>query len=620
MKLLLPAFIALSLCTPALAQNNSINYTFTFPNVAHHEAEVSMVIPQLPSGPVKVRMSRSSPGRYATHEFGKNVYNVKAYNESGRPITINQLAGDVYEIPQHGNQIRVTYTLFGNWTDGTYVSIDDSHAHLNMPGSLMWTVGMDSRPIRISFPDVKKHGWKVATQLKAEGRDTYFGPGLQYVMDSPTELSDYKESSWEVTNTDGKKESIHLTTHSDDDQSVVDNFGKMVARLVLEEKAVYGELPAYDFGNYTFLQDVSTTVSGDGMEHRNSTCITQPAPRVAGNEKRLLSTFSHEYFHSWNVERIRPKTLEPFNFEHANMSNELWCAEGFTQYYGELLLTRAGFNTNEDFYDDAAGLINSVLNTPGGRDFSAVQASRYAVYADAGVAIDATNKINIFNSYYYYGGAIALALDLHLRSEFKLTLDDFMRQVWLAHGITEKAYTIPDLQNILAKLTGNAAFAGNFFKKYVYGLEKNDYAGLLDKAGLILQRAHPGKAWAGRIAAPAFRGSEGMARGSGSEGLLVSGTAKYTPAYKAGLDAGDMITSADGNAIKDLTSFNEVLKDKKPGDQIRVKYKNRAGEHETTIILEEDPGYEVISYEKAGKTPSTAQLTIRNNWLSTKVK
>jgi predicted metalloprotease with PDZ domain len=622
MKKLLLAVSALGLWSAtAIAQESPVYYSIAFPNAVHHEAEISMRLTQVPSGPLKFRMSRSSPGRYATHEFGKNVYNVRAVDKNEKPLVVTQVEGDVYEINNHDDGVKITYTLFGNLVDGTYVAIDESHAHLNMPATLMWAIGMDKRPIRIQFPDVEKHGWKVATQLKPEGYNTYFATDLQYVMDSPTELSDYKEYSWDVVNTDGKKESIHLTSHSDDAQSVIDNYGKMVQRLVLEEKAVFGELPTYDFGNYTFLQDVYPTDSGDGMEHRNSTCITQPAAKIAGNEQRLLGTFSHEYFHSWNVERIRPKTLEPFNFEHANMSNELWFAEGFTQYYGELLLSRAGFNTNEDFYGSAAGLINSVLNTPGAANFSAVQASRYAVYADAGVAIDPTNKNNIFNSYYVYGGAIALALDLHLRSEFNLTLDDYMRQVWLAHGKVEKAYTIPDLQNILAKFTKNPAFAADFFKKYVYGLDKNDYAALLGKAGLILQRANPGKAWAGRIAAPAFRGSEGMARSAAADGLVITSSTQIgTPAYKAGLDAGDRITAADGQPVKDGAGFNAIVAAKKPGDKIEIVYSNRTGEHKTTVTLEENPAYEVVSYEKAGKTPSESQLALRNAWLSTKVK
>ena len=620
MKKLLLAITAMGIWS-AVAAQSPVVYSISFPNVVHHEAEISMHLSALPAGPLKVRMSRSSPGRYATHEFGKNVYNVKAYDGNGKALTITKIEGDVYQVAIHGPDVKVTYTLFGNWTDGTYVGIDESHAHLNMPGTLMWAYGFDHHPITIQFADVKKHGWKVATQLKPLEKDNYYAPDLQYVMDSPTELSDYKETSWTVTNTDGKKEAIHLTSHSVDDQSVVDNYGKMVARLVLEEKAVYGELPAYNFGNYTFLQDVYPTVSGDGMEHRNSTCIVQPAARIAGNEKRLLGTFSHEYFHSWNVERIRPKTLEPFNFEHANMSNELWFAEGFTQYYGELLLSRAGFNTAEDFYGNAAGLVNSVLNTPGALYYSATENSRYAVFADAGVAVDATNKANMFLSYYNYGAAIALALDLRLRTEFNLTLDDYMRQVWLAHGKVEKAYTIPDLQNVLAKLTGSPTFAADFYKKYVYGTDKNNYAALLDKAGLILQRANPGKAWAGRLGIPAGRSREGAARGSGNDGLVItSSTVIGTPVYKAGLDAGDVVITLDDIAITDDRAFANAVASKKPGDKIQVTYTNRTGEHKTTVTLEEDPAFEIVTYEKAGKTPTAIQLDLRNNWLSSKIK
>ncbi|MCJ8210500.1 PDZ domain-containing protein [Mucilaginibacter sp. RS28] len=620
MKKLLLTVCAFALMVTAKAQAPVV-YTIAFPNAAHHEAEISMQLSQVPAGAVKFRMSRSSPGRYATHEFGKNVYNVKAYDAQGKPLALNQLEGDVYVVQQHKGDIKVTYTLFGNWVDGTYAGIDESHAHLNMPATLMWTYGMDKRPIRIRFADMQKHGWKAATQLNPEGNDTYFAPDLQYVMDSPTELSAYKEASWQVTNTNGKKPLIKLTAHSDDDQATVDNFAKMVERMVLEEKAVFGELPDYDFGNYTFIDDVYPTNAGDGMEHRNSTCIVQTTPKIAGFEKRLLGTFSHEYFHSWNVERIRPKTLEPFNFEHANMSNELWLAEGFTQYYGELVLTRAGFDSQEDYLGTIGALVNSVLITPGALHYSPVQSSRYAVYADAGVAIDPTNKNNIFTSYYYYGAATALALDLRLRTEFKLTLDDYMRALWLAHGKPEKSYNLTDLQNVLAKLTGNAAFAADFFTKYINGTNKNNYQELLDRAGLILQKARPGKAWAGRIGSPVFRGSEGAARGNGTKGfLIVSSVPNNTPAYKAGLDAGDIITAADDKPVAEYKDFSQVVDEKKPGDQVKVTYSNRTGIHTTTITLEEDPAYEVITYEKAGKTPSASQLALRTNWLSTKVK
>jgi predicted metalloprotease with PDZ domain len=624
MKKIFLLFVISFFAFAAVAQPEpkGIFYSVSFPNAVHHEAEIMMTIPQSPAKSFRVRVSRSSAGRYATHEFGKNIYNVTATDINGKLLPLKQIEGDVYEVgDEHPETVRISYTLFGNWTDGTYASIDASHAHLNMPAAFMWVIGLEKLPVRFEFNDLEKYGWKVATQLKHEGANVYSSSNLQYMMDSPTELSNFNEVSWDVVNTDGKKEKINLTVHSDDAQPVIDNFGKMVQKMVLEEKAVFGELPAYDYGEYTFLDDVYPTTSGDGMEHRNSTCIVQPIAKVEGNEVRLLSTFSHEYFHSWNVKRIRPKTLEPFNFEHANMSSELWFAEGFTQYYGEMLLVRSGFHTVDEYTHTLSGLVNSVLNTPAAAKYSATQMSRYSVFADAGVSIDPNNDNNIFTSYYFYGGAIAVALDLRLRSEFNLTLDDYMRTVWLARGKVMKPYTIPDLQSDLAKLTKNPKFAAEFFNKYIYGVEKNNYEALLAKAGLILRKAQAGKAWAGSLSGNARRGRAGQARTTGAEGLpILTSTVIGTPIYKAGLDAGDIILKADGKDIKDEQGFDEIVAAKNIGDKIAVSYKNRTGAHETTVTLEENPTLEVVTYEKAGKELTKDQDAFRKNWLSSKIQ
>ncbi|MDO3625850.1 M61 family metallopeptidase [Mucilaginibacter sp. BT774] len=609
--------------TTTFAQDDTkqkpIFYSVSFPNAVHHEAEIVLTIPDAPSGAIRVRMSRSSAGRYATHEFGKNIYNIKASDAGGGDLEIRQLEGDLYEIPTHGDAVKISYTLFANWTDGTYASVDPSHAHLNMPAAFMWVVGQDRRAIRFQFNDLDKYGWRVATQLKNEGAGVYSAPNMQYMMDSPTELSAYKVSSWEVDN-NGKTEKINLAIHSDDDQSVIDSFAKQIGRMVLEEKAVFGELPVYDYGEYTFLDDVYPTNSGDGMEHRNSTCIVHPAAKVSGNELRLISTYSHEYFHSWNVKRIRPKSLEPFNFEHADMSSELWFAEGFTQYYGEMLLVRAGFHNVDDYGYTIAGLVNQILNTPGAAKYPATHMSRYSVFADAGVSIDPNNQANMFTSYYTYGGAIALALDLRLRSEFNLTLDDYMRTVWLDRGKVMKPYTVPDLQSDLAKVTKNPKFAADFFNKYINGIEKNDYATLLAKAGLLLRKAAPGKGWAGPLSYNRNRGRSGEARTTDESGLPVQVSIIGAPVYKAGLDVGDIILKADGKEVKDAPSFTDIVSAKKPGDKVTINYKNRTGEHETTITLEESPYFEVVTYEKAGKELTKEQTDFRNNWLSTKVK
>lgn len=620
MKKLSLAVAALLVSTICFAQN-TVDYSLSFPHAEHHEAEISMLIHQPGKNILRVRMSRSSAGRYATHEFGKNVYNVKAFNAQGKALQVKQVEGDIYELIPQGDAIKVTYTLFANWTDGTYSSVDPSHAHLNMPATLMWVEGMDKRPVHLVFNDMDKYGWKVATQLKTEGHHSYYAPNLQYVMDSPTELSAYKENSWQVSNPDGKKLDIHLTIHSDDSQAEVDDFAHMVQKVVREEGAVYGEFPVYDYGSYTFLDDVYPTNSDDGMEHRNSTCIVQTADGLKGNELDLLETYSHEYFHSWNVKRIRPKSLEPFNFSHADMSSELWFAEGFTQYYGEMLLVRAGFYTPEAYCGVLSGLVNQVLNTPGAANYPATQMSRYAVFADAGVSIDPTNKNNIFTSYYYYGGAIALALDLRLRSDYHLTLDDYMCAVWLALGKVMKPYTIPDLQNVLAGLTKDPAFAASFFNNYIYGTAKNNYENLLAKAGFLLQKAHPGKAWLGPITNMTSRGRSGQVSVAGAGGLpILYNTTQGTPIYKAGIDAGDVLLEADGRKLANIADLQAAIAAKKPGDMININYRNRTGVHETEIALEEDPTLAVVTNEQAGKPLSSEQRTFRNNWLSSKVK
>ncbi|MDQ0636917.1 putative metalloprotease with PDZ domain [Pedobacter sp. W3I1] len=608
MKKFLGAAVFGLLSFQAFAQNE-ISYTVSFPNAIHHEAEISMFVPNVPAGTLKVSMSRSSPGRYATHEFGKNVYHLKAFDASGKQLVIKQPAGGVYEIPNHGTSVKVSYTLFGNWIDGTYAGFDETHAHMNMPATFAFPVGMDNRPRLVKFNYAEKQNWKVATQLKPMANGTYFAPNLQYFMDSPTEIANYKTASWQVKNTDGKVQTIHLITHSNDDQKTNDNYAEMLKKMVDEHVAVWGEFPTYDYGNYYFLDDVYPENAGDGMEHRNSTSIVQRTPKIAGYEINLLGTFSHEYFHSWNVERLRPKTLEPFNFEHANMSDELWLAEGFTQYYGNLLLTRAGLKTVDNAVQTFNGLVNAVLNSPGAKNFSPIEASRYAVFADAGVAIDQTNKGNIFTSYYTYGAATALALDLRLRTEFKLSLDDYMRALWNAYGKPEIAYTIPDLEKTLATLTKDPAFATDFFKKYIYGTEKNDYARLLLNAGLVLRKANPGKAFAG------------FGKINPLDGKLILGqTLMGTPAYQAGLDVDNVLLSIDGVALKEVAAVTAITDAHQPGDVLKLTYLYRGEQKAAQLTLVEDPALEIVPIEKTGGNLTPAMQAFRDKWLTSQVK
>ena len=629
--------ITVIVATTAAAQQ-PVQYKLSFPEPEHHYALVEVTWPAVAASTLEARMSRSSPGRYAVHEFSKNVFDVHAFDGRGKELTPTRPNPYQWNIAGHDGTVRITYKVFGNHVDGTYLAVDESHAHVNMPAALMWARGFDMRPIVVKFEPPAQYSWKPATQLFPTADPwTFTAPNLQYLMDSPTELSDYTLRSFKVRNPDGKEYTIRTAVHHDGDPSVIDEYAAGVEKIVNEAAAVYGEFPAFDTGTYTFLGDYVPWGGGDGMEHRNSTVVASPTsfknPQAA---RAALSTVSHEFFHCWNVERIRPKTLEPFNFEDANISGELWLAEGFTQYYGPLIMTRAGVSS-----PDPAGLVRNavaVINSPARRFRSAVEMSQMAPFSDAAVAIDETNLPTTFISYYTYGAAIAAALDLSLRdrSNGKITLDDFMRAMWVSYGkpggpspaIIAKPYTLRDARDRLADVSGDRRFADDFFDKYIEGRELPDYEKLFARVGLVLRKRNPGGAWVG-VLDQSFAGGGGrggrrggaptsIAPGTGVRvpGLVNSGT----PAYRAGLEEGDLITAADGKAIATLDDWQAAVRAHKPGDSMPVEFNRHGSVVKAAITVEEDPTVEVVTLESTGGTLSAEQKAMRDGWLGSKRK
>lgn len=601
-------FLGLSLLVCILNQSvyaQTIRYEVSFPNAVHHEAQISLTVNQLPKQTAVFRMSRSSPGRYATHEFGKNVYNVRAFDEQNKPLAITRTEGDVYTVPNHNGTVRMSYTLYGNYPDGTYMGIDPQSIHLNMPATFMWVKGFDKRPIELTFTLPGENMGIVATQLvPTADRYTFSAPGLQYFMDSPTKIGKLAIKEWKRTSTAGKPITFRVALEAGVADSTAEGFAKKIERIVDQAKAVYGEFPGYDYGNYTFLASLNPYVRGDGMEHRNSTMIAVPLD-FTGPEP-VLGVFAHEFFHCWNVERIRPKTLEPFNFEKSNMSYELWFAEGFTQYYGELLLVRAGFTPISEYTNTLTGIISGKSLTPGGLYYSPIDASCHAVFVDAGVSIDRTNYGNMFTSYYTYGAAVALALDLELRQR-NLSLDTYMKAVWQRFGKPEQPYTVEGLQSVLASLT-TPELARSFFSNYVYGHEAIDYASLLARAGLTIKKAQEGKAWMGAV-----RYAE-----TGNGLTINTNTIRETPLYKAGLDIDDRITALDGQAVTKVSELLALLNKHKPGETIQVAYMHRGETKMASITLEENPAISVQLNENAGLTLTPEMKRFRDGWLEKK--
>ncbi|HEX6040952.1 hypothetical protein [Longimicrobium sp.] len=607
-----PAVLALLLLSaaPAAAQGR-VDYEIRFPNRAHHEAEVTATFRGVPAGqPLQVRMSRSSPGRYALHEFAKNVYNVRATDGAGRPLSFTRPDPHEWDFAAHDGTVTVQYTLFGDRVDGTYAGIDETHAHLNIPATFMFARGMENAPVRVRFE--RPDGWRVATQLVPTADSAVFtAPHLQYFMDSPTEVGPWDVREWTVEGPGGRPSTFRLVMHHRGTAQELDRFAEKARAVVAEEIALFGEPAGYDFGTYTFLADYLPWANGDGMEHRNSTVLTSSGS-LAQAEMGLLGTVSHEFFHSWNVERIRPDALEPFNFEEANMSGELWFAEGFTNYYDDLFIRRAGLYTDEEYAQITGGIAAAVTNAPGRRFFSAVEMSMQAPFVDAAASIDPQNRGNTFLSYYTWGSGIGLGLDLTLRSRFQgVTLDDYMRAVWREFGRAQTAeqaparpYTVADLRRVLGEVTRDTAFANDFFRRYVEGREVVDFGALLANAGFLLRKSQAGRP----VLAVQLEDAEG--------GVMVAGyPLVFSSFYAAGIDKGDLIVSMGGRPTPSTEALRAVISEHAAGDVVPVEFIGRGGRRTVQMTLTENPSMEAVTYESAGMQVTPRMRAFREAWL-----
>ena len=591
------------LLSPLMAQD-SVRYELRFPNAVHHEAEVRTTFTGVRGRVLEVVMSRSSPGRYALHEFAKNIYNVRATDDAGKHLKVTRPTPYQWNVETSRGTVVIDYTLFGDRADGTYDAIDPSHAHLNPPATFVWARGFERSPVSVKIEIPAASGWTVATQLAQGEGATWTAPSLGALMDAPIEIGPHMLREW---NADGAR--FRLALHSQASDDMVDRFQRMCEAVVLEEEGVFGAFPKYDTGSYTFLVDYLPYVSGDGMEHRNSTVITSAQALTRQSAPQLIESVAHEFFHSWNVKRIRPRSLEPFDFERANISGELWFAEGFTDYYGPLALTRADLMARDEFLAVVGNAVNTALTAPGRELFSAVDMSRRAAFADGAASVDPQNQANIYISYYTYGRAIALGIDLAIRSRFPgKSLDDWMRAMWRRHPDVQQPYIEQDLEQALADTTGNSEFAKEIFQRHIDGLEPMEYAALLAPAGLVLQSAAAGKAW---IGTPPMSFSE--------RGIDINGsTLRGSPLYIAGIDRGDRIVEADGKILKTRQDFNDLVASHRPGDRGTLTVEARTGRKQVDIVWAQSPDVEIVSFEKAGRQVTPEIAAFREAWLGSK--
>ena len=602
--LLLLAFAGLPLAAQldwVASHPGTIVYSLDMARVQQHELRITVDFPAVPPGAFYVKMPQSSPGRYAQHNFAKNVYDVSVAGSTDgatATATVNRVDPSTWVVTGHGGRVRFTYTLFANGGDGTYSGIDDRKLHLNMPASFVYGEQLNDRPVLLQLTEGQRPDWTVATQLVDLGRRRFAAPDYYYFYDSPTIVGTIMRDEFTVAS-GARTDTIEVAMMHDGSRDTFDHYVSWVDSVVHAQQAVYGELPAFDYGRYTFLCSYNPYIGGDGMEHRNSTVCSAPIG-LEGNQQRLIGTVSHEFFHCWNVERIRPASLEPFYFDHVNMSGELWFAEGFTSYYDDLALLRAGILSPADYANSLAGQLNYVVNSPGRKHRTPIEMSQQAPFVDAATANDPDNYLNTFVSYYPYGATLALALDLQLR-ERGHTLDELMRLMWQRYGKPEIPYHVNDIEMALASVAADSTWAADWFDRHIYASDLPDFSALLAPYGIDLQQAEPDSV-----------GFLGLRLQAGEQGVEVTGPVNEdNPLFAAGLDQGSTILSLNGQQVTSPAEWAARVAKLTVGRQYTVGYRQLGNDREGTFTAGTDP----MLRASLAEAPTDDQLRMRKGWL-----
>jgi predicted metalloprotease with PDZ domain len=495
------------LCSTAAAQEGTapaksynINYQLSMSNPASHLFEVSLTV-ETPEAveAVDFQMPRWSPGRYAVFDFAKNVQEVHAATscpptkscEEGGVLPVTRLDTQTWRVfPRKGQGITFTYKVFANDLSGTFSQLDARHANFNGGSIFMYVVGHKQDPVRLTIN--APENWRIlnAATMRTDQHEWQF-PNYDILIDTPTEIApDFTVDEFKV---DGK--TYRVMVHSfGEERDKRAPLVQQIERVVRAEIALMG---APDYDSYLFMFHFDPTAPrGDGMEHLASTQIINT--RALGQEGELedaLDTAAHEFFHVWNVKRLRPVELGPWDFTRPLNTRSLWIAEGLTNYYGGLMQRRAGIWNDERYFQALASSIGAVENAPGTRLISAEEASLIASFIDRTPHYQRTNLAETVVSYYSKGEVIGIVLDLLIRGKTggRKSLDDVMRQMYeefyvqspqTTYYLRGRGYTGADFERKVSQVAG--ADMSGFFTNHVRGVETLPYKEAFAYVGLRL--------------------------------------------------------------------------------------------------------------------------------------
>ncbi len=524
----------------------TINYTISMSKPATHLLEVEMRLNSTTMlEKAELKMPVWTPGSYLIREYARHVESFTATDGSGKTLAWRKTNKNTWQIDSRGvSEIVVKYNVYANELTVRTNELNSDHAFFNNAALLMFP--KDHLKTASTVKVVPFGNWKIATGLpKVEGQtNTFRAENYDVLYDSPFEVGDFKEISFNVQ---GKPHRFVVEGEGNYD---LEKLAQDTTKIIEQAYLIFGELPYQD---YLFILN---TRGGGGLEHLNSTALQFNRFGFTTRYKDFLTLVAHEYFHAWNVKRIRPDALGPFDYENENYTRLLWVAEGGTAYYEGVLVRRAGLLSPEDFLVGKAAAIQVLQNRPGRFETSLEDASfdAWIKYYRAD-----ENAVNNQISYYDKGEIVNFLLDLEIRqaSNGAKSLDDVMRFLYTDFYQKNRNYTPANYQKTAETMTGKSL--DDFFAKYVRGTQDIDYNTILNGFGLQLATGESSNK-------TVYLGATLRQDG---EKLTVAAVSKETPAYEQGLNSGDQIVAVDGVRATQafLTSY---LNEKRQSDKIKL--------------------------------------------------
>jgi len=510
--------------TPADALD--IQYTLSFPAPHTHYVEVEMVIDGIKQDVTEIKLPVWTPGSYLVREFAKNVVSFEAYS-GNKKLDVRKKRKNIWAVPTKDvGKVTVRYTVYAYEMTVRTSFVDADRAYLNGTSIFMYVGGFIQNDVKVV---VEPHGdWKeISTGLpKTKDKWVRTAPNYDVLADSPLLIGNQEILTFTA---EGIPHYIAIDGESNcDNEQMVKDFIKITE----VETALFEEHPCEE---YTYII-LNTEKSYGGLEHLNSTSLIFPRWSYKPKDKylRFVSLAAHEYFHLWNVKRIRPMALGPFDYDNENYTHLLWVMEGFTSYYDEYLLRRADFIDDKTYLGMVVKNFNYCENTPGADVQSLTEAS-----FDAWIKYyrQNENSSNCAISYYSKGAAVSILLDLEIRyaSGDKNSLDDVLRYLYQEfYKKQNRGFTDDEIQAVCEQFAGKSL--EDFFTNYIWGTTPLDYDKYLGYVGLqTMDRLSDSSS-------PYLGTNTKTENGR----LLITKVVIDSPAWNSGLNVNDEIVAIDG--------------------------------------------------------------------------